>query len=71
MIHMPSTNPRHDPNRKNPTTALSVQTLLLGQNPKNDVTFDLIIFIPWSDIMYVVGYFLLIEFSLAMNGFST
>jgi len=46
MIHIPNTRPRHDPNRKNPTTALSVQTLLLGQNPKNDVIVDLIIFYP-------------------------
>ena len=46
MTHMPNTSPRHAPNRKNPIMALSVQTLLLGQNPKNDVTVDLIIFYP-------------------------
>jgi len=46
MTHMPNTSPRHAPNRKNPTMALSVQTLLLGQNPKKAVMVDLIIFYP-------------------------
>ena len=44
MMHIPNTNPRHDPSKKNPMTALSVQTLLRGQNPKKAVMVDLIIF---------------------------